>query len=98
MNNENNLYSLCLDNETKRIICITFDEFGLPDDPRVTELPAGNIADYLYINGEYIYDPLPQPELILGPIEILQTEVAELKSQNEMLLECLLEMSEEVYN
>ena len=26
------------------------------------ELPEGNIYDYLYTDGEYIYDPLQEPE------------------------------------
>lgn len=36
---------------------------GLPDDcVMVEDLPEGDIHDYLYIDGEYIYDPLPVPE------------------------------------
>lgn len=30
--------------------------------PLVDTLPEGNLPDYLYINGEYVYDPLPKPE------------------------------------
>lgn len=30
--------------------------------PIVDDLPEGNLPDYLYINGEYVYDPLPEPE------------------------------------
>lgn len=30
--------------------------------PIVEELPEGNLPDYLYIDGEYVYDPLPTPE------------------------------------
>ena len=29
--------------------------------PRVETLPDGNVTDYLYVNGEYVYDPLPVP-------------------------------------
>lgn len=35
---------------------------GYDNMPIVDELPEGNIADYLYVDGEYIYDPLPVPE------------------------------------
>lgn len=28
----------------------------------VDTLPEGNITDYKYINNEYVYDPLPEPE------------------------------------
>lgn len=30
--------------------------------PLVDVLPEGNIYEYLYTDGEYIYDPLPKPE------------------------------------
>ena len=30
--------------------------------PRVDKLPDGEISDYLYRGGEYIYDPVPKPE------------------------------------
>ena len=29
--------------------------------PIVDKLPDGNITDYRYIDGEYIYDPMPEP-------------------------------------
>ena len=28
----------------------------------VDVLPDGDISDYKYIDGEYVYDPLPEPE------------------------------------
>ena len=30
--------------------------------PIVEELPEGNLPEYRYIDGEYIHDPLPEPE------------------------------------
>ena len=30
--------------------------------PIVDALPEGDITDYLYINNQYVYDPLPRPE------------------------------------
>ena len=32
--------------------------------PIVEELPEGNLPDYFYVNGEYVYDPLPKPSAI----------------------------------
>lgn len=29
--------------------------------PRVDALPEGDINDWLFVNGEYVYDPLPVP-------------------------------------
>lgn len=31
--------------------------------PRVDSLPEGNLSDWLYVGGEYVYDPLPAPEV-----------------------------------
>lgn len=45
-----------------RILSCTFEEYAPPDQPRVTEIPDDNLNDYKYIDGEYIYDPVPQPE------------------------------------
>lgn len=91
-------YALNIDQTTKRINYKTYDIYGNIEDIRVNDIPEGDITNYLYINGEFVFDPLPEPEPELDPIEVLQSEVAELKSQNEMLTECLLEVSEEIYN
>ena len=45
-----------------RILSATFAEFAAPDQPIVDSLPDGDITDYLFIDGEYVYDPLPKPE------------------------------------
>lgn len=31
--------------------------------PIVDTFPEGNLPDYLYTNGNYVYDPLPLPEV-----------------------------------
>ena len=45
-----------------RILSSTYDEYAPSYQPRVDALPDGDISDYRYVNGEYIYDPLPAPE------------------------------------
>jgi len=85
-------YALQVNPDTNRIEGFTYDLYCADEnDPRVTELPNGtNILDFLYINGEYVYDPYPiNPE----PEE----RITALEQQNEMLLECILEMSELLY-
>lgn len=41
-------------------------QFPFGDNPEeaihVESLPEGNVLDYKYINGEFVYDPLPIPE------------------------------------
>lgn len=42
---------------TKYVPSEQLDQYILVDT-----IPEGNLPDYLYINGEYVYDPLPRPE------------------------------------
>ena len=85
-------YALNLDTNG-RVLSATYDKYGTPAMPRVNELPEGNINDYLYINEEYVYDPLPEEEVP----PTTEDRVAALEESNEMLLECILEMSEILY-
>lgn len=55
-------YALNL-SEDNRILSATYEQYAAEDAVLVDELPEGNIADYLYINEEYVYSPLPKPEL-----------------------------------
>ena len=52
--------------EDGRILSATYKQFAPADAVIVDALPDGDISDYLYVNGKYVYDPLPeqeQPEL-----------------------------------
>lgn len=35
----------------------------------VDTIPKGNLPDYLYVDGKYVYDPLPRPEPVEPPAE-----------------------------
>ena len=54
------MYALNL-GENNRILSVTFDQYAPPSQPRVDVLPDGNVSDYLYVSGAYVYDPLPVP-------------------------------------
>lgn len=54
-------YGLVLD-ENNRIVDAPVQRYAPADAIIVEELPDGDFHDYLYINGEYVYDPLPKPE------------------------------------
>ena len=54
-------YGLVLD-ENNRIIDAPVQRYAPADAIIVDELPDGDFHDYLYVNGEYVYDPLPRPE------------------------------------
>lgn len=54
-------YALNLD-EDGRILSATYETYAAPSMPLVEALPDGDITDYKYIDGSYVYDPLPKPE------------------------------------
>lgn len=58
---ENKLYALNLA-EDGRVLSATEDQYGAEGQPRVETLPEDDIYDYKYVDGEFVYDPLPQPE------------------------------------
>lgn len=45
-----------------RIIDASAQRYAPTDSIIVDKLPEGDFHNYLYINGEYVYDPLPEPE------------------------------------
>lgn len=49
--------------EDGHILSVTYEKYAPADAPLVDELPEGNVANYRYVDGEYIYDPIPEPEL-----------------------------------
>ena len=45
-----------------RVLSVTFDKYAPASQPRVDHLPEGDLYEYRYVNGEFIHDPLPEPE------------------------------------
>lgn len=50
--------------EDNRILsaCVVLPNGNYDGMPIVDTLPEGDLPDYLYVDGEYVYDPLPKPE------------------------------------
>lgn len=49
--------------EDNHILSASFEtEYTPPEQPRVETLPDGDISDYRYEDGEYVYDPVIEPE------------------------------------
>ena len=63
--------------EDNRILSATYEKYAHKNAILVTSLPDGNLADYLYVDGEYVHDPLPKPDYAV------QEEIAALKAQLE---------------
>lgn len=65
--NEEKRYALNLD-EDGRILSATYEEYAAEGMPIVDSLPSGetaeenDISNYKYVDDEFVYDPLPQPE------------------------------------
>lgn len=53
-------YALNLDVDC-RILSATYESYAVAGMPIVNTLPDNDIIDYKYINGEFIYEPLPEP-------------------------------------
>ena len=62
-------YALNLSNEN-RILSATFEKYAPKDAILIGALPEGNITDYLYINGEYVYEPISVEELEEKPLQL----------------------------
>lgn len=70
----------------KRILSATYEEYASENAVMVDELPDGNIADYLYENGEYVYDPLPKSDYAVQ--EQIATLKAQLQSTDYKIIKC----------
>ena len=79
------------------VLSATYPEFAPADAPTCEALPEGDISDYIFntTTQEFTYDPLPHEDTPETPS--VEDQLAELREQNNMLMECLLEMSEMVY-
>lgn len=81
------MYALNL-SETGRILSATFEKYAPADAVRVDSLPDGNISDYIYQNGEFIYNPLPKEEDDRpSQLDIIEAQVAYTAMMTDTLLE-----------
>lgn len=72
-----------------RILSATYPQYA-PDDAVIVEaLPEGNIVDYLYVDGQYVYEPLPRPEVHNLPTQLdrIEAQVAYTAMMTDTLLE-----------
>ena len=45
-----------------RILSAIYSQFSYDDCVLVDKLPDGDIADYVYVNNQYVYEPIPKQE------------------------------------
>ena len=83
------MYALNL-NEEKRILsaCVVLPNGDYTGMAIVNKLPQGNIVDYIYIDGEYIYKPLPVEPVIVEPtqLDLIEAQVTYTAMMTDTLL------------
>lgn len=86
-------YALNLDKDDgNRILSATYEKYAPKDAVLVEELPEGNVADYRYVEGEYIYDPIPKEEVeeqgatLEDRVADLEADSTDMKEALEMIL------------
>ena len=54
------MYYLNLNKKTNRVLSasLLFNETSMPGSVKAKTLPDGNLYDYLYVNGEFVYSPI----------------------------------------
>lgn len=70
------MYALNIDKDTNRVLsaCVFFEDGNYDGMPIVDGLPDGDITDYLFIDGEYVYNPIPVEPVIERPTQIDRIE------------------------
>ncbi len=60
-------------------------------------LPDGDISDYRYVEGEYVYDPLPKESEPIDEVTLIRAQVQALSDRNDFMEDCIAEMAMLVY-
>ena len=82
------MYALNISNDG-RVLSATYAKYAPEDAVRVDKLPEGDISEYLYVGGEFIYDPMPvEPNIeIPSQLDIIEAQVAYTAMMTGTLLE-----------
>ena len=75
--------------EDGRILFATSPEYTPQDSVVVDTLPEGDISNYRYVDGEYIYDPIPVEVVEEAPsqLDIIEAQVTNTAMMTGTLLE-----------
>lgn len=74
--------------EDGHFLSATEPQYAPADAIIVDSLPEGDCADYMYVNGEWIYNPLPIEEIVEIPTQLdeIQAQVAYTAMMTETLI------------
>ena len=53
--------------EDGRVLSATYEKYATKNAVLIDSIPEGDISNYRYVNGGYIYDPLPKSEPVIEP-------------------------------
>lgn len=73
--------------EDGRFLSATEPQYAPADAVIVDSLPEGDCADYRYVEGEWIYDPLPIEPEKPSQMDILEAQVTYTAMMTDTLLE-----------
>ena len=75
--------------EDGRILSVTFEKYAPEDAVLVDELPDGNLYEYRYADGDFVYDPIPVEQVEEEPsqLDIIEAQVTYTAMMTDTLLE-----------
>lgn len=75
--------------EDFRVLSVTFEKYAPENAVIVDELPEGNIADYKYIDGAFVHDPIPVEPIEEKPsqLDLIEAQVTYTAMMTDTLLE-----------
>ncbi len=82
-------YALNLSQNDGRILSATYSKYAPKEAVIVNELPDGDISDYRYENGNFIYDPVIVEEVAATPSQLdrIEAQVTYTAMMTDTLLE-----------
>lgn len=80
------MYALNL-GEDGRVLSVTYEEFATEEMPLVDSIPEDDVSNYNYVDGAFVYDPLPVPEQKPSQLDIIEAQVAYTAMMTDTLLE-----------
>ena len=93
-----------------RITGVRYPKFADHGDTVVDKLPEGDPLDYKYVDGQFVYDPLPKPpepepeppiseqlEALRNEDHLLKEQVKSVSGRGDFIEDCIAEMAMQVY-
>lgn len=83
-------YALNLSSDNRILsACVVLSNGDYTNMPIVSTLPEDNLHDYLYINNEFVYDPLPviEPEETPSQLDTIEAQITYTAMMTDTLME-----------